>query len=196
MRLLVVCLVGSAACVPARLAVRTVPPDAPLPDVTQDVVTYDVTGTTSSELRAQMDALGPQGEGGARNDAYTKWFVRWSYDYDRSVEGQCTLANVRASVEVKLTMPRWTNEAGTLSARWQQYQSALRTHENGHVQNAIDAARLIIADLRQLAPAPDCDTAARLADARATAELERARARDTEYDSSTRHGATQGATFR
>jgi electron transfer flavoprotein alpha subunit len=33
------------------------------------------------------------------------------------------------------------------------------------VQNAIDAARLIIADLRQLAPAPDCDTAARLADA-------------------------------
>jgi predicted secreted Zn-dependent protease len=71
----------------------------------------------------------------------------------------------------------------------------LRAHEGGHVRNAIDAARLI-ADLQQHAPAPDCDTAARLADASATAELERARARDTEYDSSTRHGATQGATFR
>jgi len=176
--------------------VRTVPPGAPQPEITQDVIHYDIGGEESFELRAQMDALGPQDDDGARHDAYTKWFVRWFYDYDRSVETQCKLTNVRATVEVKMTMPRWTSESGELATRWQQYLAALRTHENGHVQNAVDAARFIIVDLQQQPPSPDCDSAAQLANAKGNEELELARARDREYDAETNHGATQGATFR
>ncbi len=171
------------------------PPDAPLPELTQDVISYDITGATHAELRAQLDALGPEDDSG-RHDAYTKWFVRWAYDYDRSVETQCRLTNVRATVEVKMTLPRWANESGALAERWQQYLAALRTHENGHVQNAVDAARFIVVDLQALPVSPDCDSAAVAANAKASESIELAHARDKDYDAETKHGATQGATFR
>ncbi|MBL8955348.1 MAG: hypothetical protein JNK82_31530 [Myxococcaceae bacterium] len=59
-----------AACGASKKNVRTVPPDAPLPEVSQDVIEYDVRGSTSTELRGQLDALGPEDDSG-RHDAYT-----------------------------------------------------------------------------------------------------------------------------
>lgn len=168
--------------------------EGPMPIITEDTVSYDVEGRSAAELRASLDARGPEDDTG-RHDAYTKWYVRWFYDYDRA-ETTCTLKNVRATLEVKYTFPSWPGETPELRERWQRYLEALRTHEKGHTENGIDAARLIVTGIRALAPAGDCDTAGTRANQKANEELELAKARDREYDEETRHGATQGATFR
>ncbi len=190
---LAVVLLFVSACVTTQPAVRRVP-EGPMPEVTEDTIHYEVEGNTSAELRAALDRLGPEDDSG-RHDAYTKWYVRWFYDYERS-EAACSLKNVRATLEVTYTLPRWQGANGALGERWHRYLTALRTHEKGHAQNGVDAARFIVTELSKLPAQPDCDAAATNANAKANAELATARARDRAYDEETKHGATQGATFR
>ena len=189
-----VLLLLAAACLAGRPAKPPRVIEGPMPIVTEDVVAYDVEGQTIAELRQSLDARGPEDDSG-RHAAYTKWIVRWAFDYDRA-ETTCALKNVRATLEVTYTFPRWPGETAELRERWQQYLEALRTHEKGHTQNGIDAARLLVTGIRALPPAGDCDTAGARANQRAREEIELARALDREYDEETRHGATQGAKLR
>lgn len=193
MRAVLLCCLFAVACAPAPSAVRRVP-DGPLPEVTEDTVTYDIEGSTSKELRASLDQKGQLDDTG-RHDAYTKWFVRWFYDYDRA-EAVCRLTNVRSTVEVKYTLPRWPGENAEVGPRWQEYLKALMAHERGHTQTAVEAARFIVAGISALPPAADCDAAGAEANALGNHELDLAHQRDRQYDAETKHGETQGATFR
>lgn len=193
MRAALLLLLLASACTASRAKPQRIV-EGPMPIVTEDTVTYDVEGSTAKELRASLDKLGPLDDTG-RHDAYTKYYVRWFYDYDRA-ETTCRVKNVRATVEVTYTFPNWPGETPELRERWQRYLEALRTHEKGHTQNGIDAARFLVTGIRELPPAGDCDTAGARANQKANEELELARARDAEYDEETQHGARQGATFR
>jgi predicted secreted Zn-dependent protease len=153
-----------------------------------DTITYDIEGRTGSELRASLNQRGPEDESG-RHDAYTKWFVRWFYDYERA-ERQCSLKNVRATIEVKYTLPRWPDENPEVGPRWQAYLAALRAHEKGHMQNGIDAARFIVSAIQAMPLLPDCDAAGAAANAKANEELEIAHAVDRAYDAEAKRGAT------
>ena len=161
--------------------------------VTEQSKLYDVEGKDAHELRANLDAQGPEDEHG-RHDALTKWYVKWHYDYDRG--DRCRLKNIRVTLDIKRTMPRWVAETPELVERWHRYLDALKTHEDGHAKNGHDCARAILARLQALAPQADCDRAEELANAQGNAELDTARQRDASYDAETHHGRTQGATFR
>lgn len=158
---------------------------------------YDVEGDTEAELRAALDARGPEDTAGARHDAYTAWHVTWRFPTAQDEAG-CSTGPVTTAVHINVTLPRWRGPADDrdpLVRRWRRYLDALEEHESGHRETGFRAAIDITQTLPELPPRPNCEEAEEAANTAAREVLERYRARDTEYDSETRHGATQGAVF-
>lgn len=161
------------------------------PSLTVDY--YPIAGATARALRAEMNRLGPTNEAG-RNDGNTHWDVQWRYDYDRNAGG-CTAVNVRVTLEVRMTMPRWTppaNAPRTLIVTWQQFVDALRKHEDGHYKLAIEAAEEVGRVLRTNRTASDCERLRTRQNAAANAVLEDLRRRHARYDRDTDSGRKQG----
>lgn len=153
---------------------------------------YDIEGDTEAELRAQMDAKGPEG-----HDAYTAWHVTWRFPFARADDG-CSTGPVTTNVRITVTLPRWrgpVDEGDPLVRRWRRYLDALKEHESGHRETGFRAATDIAEVLPALPPKPTCEEAEEAANAAAMEVLARYRTRDTEYDGETRHGETQGAVF-
>ncbi len=149
---------------------------------------YDVTGTTSGELRASMTAQGPVDAAGRRNDAFTQWNIDWTWPLnpDRS----CILTNATITATITVTFPRWLTTAGaspSLIMAWNNYQRALVEHESGHVSFVVVAENEVLAAIKGAA----CDTA----EVAAEAVVARIRQHDLDYDAETNHGFTQGAHF-
>jgi len=149
---------------------------------------YDIFGSTESELRAQLDVLGPVDYQGYKGDANTKWFIGWNWPgYGSS---SCDLSQASVSYEIEVTLPRWQPPAEAspaLVAKWAAYIHALAEHEKGHVDNIVNSYPTVADAIMQAT----CDTA----DAAASAALDPIRQRDADYDNETSHGATQGARF-
>ena len=158
---------------------------APIPNAT--IVPYTIAGRTSSELRAQMDRLGPTATG-HHWDAVEEWHMSWTWP--GSTGGSCDLSRAIVSYTNKVTSPVWTPPSGvnsSLVADWSRYMIALRTHEKGHVDLVVAAWPSVIDAIYKAT----CSSA----NAAANAALDRLRQRQTDYDNTTKHGATQGATF-
>jgi predicted secreted Zn-dependent protease len=171
-------------------------PSDPNLQIEQKIQHYAIAGSSASELRRQMNQLGPSDASG-RHDAFTRWYVRWSYPYDRS-PGSCGLGKVKVSVTVSYTLPEWSDPAAAppdLVTQWNGYLAAVRRHEDGHRDNGVAAGRDVLAKLRAFGTRDTCDAANRDANAAGNRILDEYRTKDRRYDETTRHGATQGAKF-
>lgn len=159
---------------------------------------YSIAGTSASELRSQMNRLGPYDEGeGRRYDARTDWRVTWSYRYGMQ-NGFCAMQRVNTQVGITFTLPQWKSSAGaerSLVQDWQRYMASLQLHEDGHKDHGVRAAQDVQHTLRQLPHAVSCGILEANARAAARAVIQTYNAKDLEYDHITRHGYTQGAVF-
>ncbi len=153
-------------------------------------VGYSVVGSTPSQLRLSIEALGPT-RAGRRFAAFTDWSVRYRYTCDAGRP-----AFVSTKVSARVTLPRWRpgREVGAEVRRiWEQYLSALERHEQGHLACAERASVLIERRLRELPRASsrqELDAMAGVAVAEATVI---ARGDEVAYDLETDGGAKQGA---
>lgn len=149
---------------------------------------YDVSGTSVTELRASMDAREPVDSSGRRNDAFTTWNIDWTWPLNP--DGTCILSGATTTDTITVTFPRWLPPADALAsliARWNTYESALVTHESGHVSFVVSTAADVLSAIKRAT----CTTA----EAAAQAVITRIRQHDLDYDAETDHGATQGARF-
>jgi predicted secreted Zn-dependent protease len=147
------------------------------------VQSYEVSGSTASEIRTQLSAYGPGGY-----DAYTKWVVHWNWPGQGTAT--CHLQEAEVTYEITVTFPRWTpTEQATpeLVSKWNGYLYALALHENGHVTNVVSHIPALMAAIK----ASTCLSA----EGAAQAVLQQIRQFDTQYDNQTDHGHTQGARF-
>jgi predicted secreted Zn-dependent protease len=150
---------------------------------------YDITGSSAAELHQAMLAKGPR-----LNDwplyALTEWEVRWRLSEDH-VRGRCQRsATVRLTI--RMVLPRWVQRETPSQLRedWQRFESALRTHELGHRDLGLQAARAVGRALRS-GTSFSCGGAT-AADREAKAILDRYSLRNRQYDEDTAHGQTQG----
>ncbi len=178
----------SAMSTPSR---RSLPTSAAIGSVNiqnASVVYYDISGSSESELRAELDAKSPVGYDGYKGDATTNWFIRWNWPGYGS--RSCDLSQATVTYEIEVIFPRWTSTDDAppeLVAKWADFSRALAGHEENHAdfvaanyQSVLDAIR-----------SATCETA----DAAATSALEPLRQHDRDYDAATNHGETEGARF-
>lgn len=158
---------------------------------------YDVFGTSSRELRKDLDLKRPSNRYGERFDGITRWQVNWSYDF--SGDGKsCQVQVIKAVLKASMELPRWVPSADTsqrLVSEWEQYSTALRQHEDGHYALAVEAAAELERRLAQRRGTSGCDALSRQVDKAADGVLGEYAIKQAEYDLLTDHGATQGALF-
>lgn|SRR5699024_4746083 len=158
---------------------------------------YDVHGSTAQALREAMNRHGPAGEDGRRFHGYTKWHVRWNFQY-RPRGASCEVMSVETSLDVIMTLPRWARPDGApaqLEREWERYNAALRAHEDGHADLGAAAAREVQRRLSAMSGTSGCPALVDEMNRTGRAIIEEVRVRELEYDATTGHGATQGARF-
>ncbi|MFC1974910.1 DUF922 domain-containing Zn-dependent protease [Chloroflexota bacterium] len=171
--------------------------DEARPDILINYQYYEVTGPTANDLRTQMDQFGPLDESGNRHDAYTEWYVDWSYPHS-IVNDHCTTGPINVTVTITYILPKWNippDAPPTLIDKWTTYLNTLEKHEEGHQQIAIDAGYEILRTLNALPAYPSCEDLEQAADAAGQKLLNQFRQKETVYDQTTNHGETQGSQF-
>lgn len=171
-------------------------PAAAKDSVNEKTECYEVHGATAWEIRKAMNearrALHNQ-----EYDAATEWHVRWTYETSRSRK-LYRLASVETKTEIIVTLPKWVppkEPSKRLVEKWTAYEEALKRHEQGHKEVALEAAAEIRRRVKEIEPRP---TRKELADAVfdvASKVLVEYRKKDLQYDWRTNHGAGQGASF-
>ena len=154
---------------------------------------YDVDGSSAGALRDQIRRLGPKDESGKSHDALTVWSLEWTYGTAQRGDS-CALRDVKVTLDVSVTLPRWTppsTASPKLTESWRTYLRNVKLHEAGHRTIAEQNARDLTTALTTLR-GTSCE---RLSD-EATRMAERivadGRARNRAYDVQTKHGQTQG----
>ena len=175
-------------------------PTAKPPPSASDTIkltTYNVTGTTASEIRADINRKRSAAIGQSF-DAYARWWVQWNYQY-LNQGSRCQIDPTRFNVVLtgEIVMPDWDappNADPQLVQRWQTYITLLRAHEDQHIQHGREAAQRIQHELPSLV-APTCEQLERLADAQGEAIIAEQAQKDKEYDATTDHGRLEGVQF-
>src|SRR4029077_14746632 len=125
--------------------------------------------------------------------ALTVWSIEWAYTPASRPDG-CVLRDVKVTLNVAVTLPRWKPPATVSPAvvrSWQTYLKAVRLHEAGHRAIAERNARDVMAALLPLR-GTNCDQLSDQATRTAEQIFADGRARNRAYDVDTKHGQTQG----
>jgi len=158
---------------------------------------YDVQGISGRELLKSLNDRGPAGKDGVRFHGFTKWHVRWTYQF-RSKGKLCEIQSLETEPSGIMTLPKWDSpdRASTkLKQEWARYSAALRVHEDGHYHLGVSAAKEIKQRLSSLTNASGCKALQQEIDSKASAIISEFNAKDLEYDATSQHGSTQGARF-
>ncbi|MBX9927755.1 MAG: DUF922 domain-containing Zn-dependent protease [Gemmatimonadaceae bacterium] len=156
--------------------------------------TFVVSGRTSGELSA---ALRLARSGARMGIAETRSFINWRFRSEMRV-ARCEVVQAVVSVRLRTLLPQWADSAmapEALRSQWLTFQAALRVHEQGHSEIALRQAAEL-ASTMQRSSAENCRVLDQMVEALGSRTIARLRAEDSRYDSTTKHGATQGAVWR
>jgi predicted secreted Zn-dependent protease len=160
-------------------------------------VFYNIAGSTADQLRSQMNQHGYRDDDGNHWDAYTDWYVSWSYTYSQNTEG-CSAVDIQVEVDITFIFPIWdmpSNVSQDLATKWDDYVTSLQIHEDGHRDIAVQAACGILEELNSLQSYGYCSEFEQAADVTAEQILNLYREMESDYDQETGHGLSQGVSF-
>ena len=159
---------------------------------------YAMTGSSLRHIQDSLRQTRPWKDNSGR-DAVTEWYVQWHANYTTANGSACQCVSFTTTTTITFTLPRWvppTNTPPEVRAAWAKYISALELHEAGHADLAISAAAEMHKRINEIGSDLDCITLRARVQSECKAVLDSHRAQERDYDRRTRHGATQGATFR
>lgn len=162
--------------------------------LTEKTITYPVTGATERQIAESLKHGGILFDNGEHFRGAHVWDLSWNYTYNRDSYG-CRLVTTNVYVASAIALPRWTApprvEPG-LTEKWRRYEAALRAHELGHRERAVEHAKKLRDVLRKLRRR-DCDTLKAAVDEAGHAHIREIGRIQDEYDRATTHGRTEGA---
>ncbi|HWT55608.1 MAG TPA: DUF922 domain-containing protein [Candidatus Microsaccharimonas sp.] len=157
---------------------------------------YQIYGNDAATLRAEVRRCAPKSTGDtAQYTAQTIYRISWQYSYVHDSASMCHVIHAKVGVHIGQILPFWqpttTANAG-LSGDWQAFMTALTTHENGHTALDAQYAQTLLDDLNGF-PSTACDQLPGAVQYVANNDIGMLDQANDNYDSSTDHGATQGA---
>lgn len=168
------------------------------PAIHDTVQYHDIAGNTEGELVAALKRVSyahPSGDHFFA--ANTRWRLQWNLSVQPE-RGSCRLLSATTQLDVEMNLPRWKAPADAQPAlvkRWNTFAAAVRKHEDGHRDIAIEAVRDVEARLRRAPQARDCASLKKNLGRTAEAAVREYREKEESYDVTTLHGRAQGATF-
>lgn len=174
---------------------------APLPagiEYSERRDTYPVQGRNRRELaaalrKAQASHRGEEDRGGSV--ARTSQALAMRFELD-PVPGGCRFKDLAVTLDVIIHLPEWLQRGSasrSLRESWDRMHDALRRHEEGHRDIALDSARFLYRGLESLGVQADCQALRREAQRVFFRAQLRHSVRDGAYEHRTRHGIAQGA---
>ena len=149
------------------------------PEITKNVVYYEIRGATLPDLRAQINLLGPKDDtdtkGAKDRDARTTAELKWDFK-SRDTKSGCEMAGLRMPIKFTILYPKWVNinEASEDAInKWNTYFKALELHEETHVAIELKEVDALYAMLTRLPTNISCKELRELADSK-TKELDEA----------------------
>jgi predicted secreted Zn-dependent protease len=168
------------------------------PIISEQTVYYKVVGENRSDLRKQLNELGPITKN-ERYDAQVTWSISWTYNWSAPANKKsCKIDEVHVIATIQMTLPQWEDELLfdiDLQSQWDDYLKNLITHEQGHVENGKKAAQEVEEVLLQVPEQYNCDLLNSEIDRVANKIINTHNDWDVTYDKDTQHGKTQGAVF-
>jgi predicted secreted Zn-dependent protease len=168
------------------------------PDINDSIEYRDISGNSGDALSAALRQVGTSNENGDRFAASTRWQLRWNFRVEQHPGASCGLASAKTELDIRMTLPRWIppkNASPALVKKWNTFADALRKHEDGHRDIAIEAARVVTDRASAVPPENDCATLKKRLERIADDTLREYKDKESSYDVTTMHGETQGATF-
>ena len=168
------------------------------PDIKDSIEYRDIVGNNEDALAAALKQVGSTNANGDRFAASTRWQLRWNFRVEQHPGASCQLASAKTELDIHLTLPRWMpprNASPALVKKWNRFADALRKHEDGHRDIAIEAARVVTDRVAAAQPEGDCATLKKRLGRIADDTLREYKDKESSYDVTTMHGQTQGATF-
>jgi predicted secreted Zn-dependent protease len=167
------------------------------PEISISKIYYTIEGNSTDAILADIHRKTPVRHNGKRHSARTDWHVSWQVWWHGS-EGSCTISKVTTRLEVVYTLPRLkTGPAMSedLVARWETFNTALFSHEQGHKDLAVRAAIEIENRISGMGTRESCNRLEGDANRIARDVIEQYGRMEEEYDRETNHGINTGAVF-
>ena len=190
--------VRAIACFAAIFAVSAGAAELEAPEVNDSIEYRDISGNDKDTLAAALRQVGASNKNGDRFAASTRWQLRWNFRVEQHPGKSCELASAKTELDIHMTLPRWMppkNASPVLVKQWNTFADALRKHEDGHRDIAIEAARVVTDRVGAAQAESDCATLKRRLERIADDTLREYKDKESSYDVTTLHGQTQGATF-
>ena len=164
------------------------------PQVDFQIAPYEVRGRNLAEVQASIAESAPSRSGDAYYAGLTTWELRSTYDLVAVEEG-CRIDNGHVYLTIRVHLPVLVSPrlSSPAAAEWGRFIKALRVHEFLHAQNAHRAAKTLLGKLQGRYTDVPCSRAGELVDRGTSALIERIAQFDIDLDTSTKHGASEGA---
>jgi predicted secreted Zn-dependent protease len=161
-------------------------------------VSYDVAGDSVLTLLEEMRQRSPIIDDGKIYFGHTQSDMHWYFEFQRRAGGYFI---TRASVDVgiRFTLPRRLTSSDSrnrIAPEWDRYLTALKRHEDGHAQYAIEEAHRLQSRLTAPRVFKDAASLRIFVAVEGAAALAASRRINAHYDAETNHGATQGTVLR
>ena len=153
---------------------------------------YTVSGASRSELRNSLNANGPNGYWG-----YTRWRVSYRSTPVTTSDGSCANSSATTTYTCEITLPKWNQPVDATNdaiGAWNSMISALAQHENNHCNFAIALAQDSRNGILSLKTS-SCETMSSAVAAEWNKHYQNAVATEKNYDATTNHGLSEGATL-
>jgi predicted secreted Zn-dependent protease len=160
-----------------------------------EVKTYDVPYRADISLRKAIRSASPIRHGGKTFHGFTRWHVNWQLWWTHTSDGGCALRKTQTRVNGVISLPVLQGAPDDVRQVFDQYLTALRRHEMGHYQFALDAAQQIDRQILALPPQATCTLLESTVNGIGKRILDKTIREEIEYDRRTRHGQTEGVTL-
>jgi predicted secreted Zn-dependent protease len=160
-----------------------------------EVKTYTVPYRADMSLRRAISSVSPIRHGGKTFHGFTRWNVNWQMWWNNTPDGRCSMYKTQIRVTGAITLPMLQGAPDDVRQTFDRYLNALRRHEMGHYQFALDAAHRIDREILALPPQATCTLLESTANGIGRQILGEAIREEVEYDRRTRHGQTEGVTL-
>jgi predicted secreted Zn-dependent protease len=160
--------------------------------------TYAVYGNSAADISAQVYRCTPVQTVGGRFAASTDYSINWAYNFVVDDAGLCQVNAASVTLATSQVLPTWQSTKGTPASAakaWQNFNTHLLEHENGHLSLDHQYAHKLLRDL-QNTPATDCAVIGAKIQASLQSDLDALKQANQDYDAATGHGVSQGATLR